>query len=107
MAGVRPVDLAAEVHAVAVVLDGAPVRVIDLTGRETYSFESGSAAITVSVHVDTAPGVDQVADLLGLDQGEVSNTDELYTRGGHRQSGVYVHLFGPSHRPVSILGVTS
>jgi len=105
MAGVRPLDLSAAVHAVAVVLDGAQVQVIGLDGRRAYPYESDSAVVTVSVHLDTAHGVDQVADLLDLGQGDVSHARGLYSRGGHGQAGVYVSLYGPAHLPVSVVGV--
>ena len=94
-------------HAVAVVLDGAQVPVIGLDGREAYPFESASAVVTVTVHLDTARSVDQVADLLDLVTGDVSYARGLYSRGGHQQPGVYVSLYGHADLPVSVAGVAS
>jgi len=107
MAGVGPLELSAAVHEVAVILDGAQVQVIGLEGREAYPYESASAVVTVSMHLDTAQVVDQVADLLDLGQGDVSHARGLYSRGGHRQPGVYVSLYGPAHLPVYVVGVAS
>jgi hypothetical protein len=85
MAG--PLDLAAAVRAVALVLDGGQVRVLGLEGRGTYPHESDSAAVTVSVHLDGARDVDRAADLLSLGEGAVRCDDSLYWRAGHRQPG--------------------
>ena len=63
--------------------------------------------VTVSVHLGSAHGVDQVADLLDLGEGAVSYGDDLYSRGGHRQPGVYVSLFGPAHQHATLPGLAS
>jgi hypothetical protein len=107
MAGVEPLDLSAAVNAVALILSAAEVKVVGLAGRRTYTFESDSAAVTVSVHLDTAQDIDQVADLLDMSPGDLSQSEDLYSRGGHRQPGVYVSLYGPPHRPASVVGVAS
>jgi hypothetical protein len=107
MAGAGPLELSAAVHAVAVILDGAQVHVIGLDGRGAYPHESTSAVVTVTVHLDTARSVDQVADLLDLGTGDVSYARGLHSRGGHRQPGVYISLYGPADLPVPVVGVAS
>jgi hypothetical protein len=107
MAGVGPLELSAAVHAVAVILDGAQVPVIGLDGREAYPFESASAVVTVTVHLDTARNVDQVADLLDLGLCDVSHARGLYSRGGRQRPGVYVSLYSPAQLPVPVVAVAS
>ena len=101
MAGVGPLDLVAAVRAVALVLDGQPVKVIGLDGRQTYSHESTSARVTVSVHLGRASDVDRVAELLDLTEDAV-HYDSLYCRNGHGQPGVYVSLYGPAQRTAGV-----
>jgi len=102
MAGVGPLALSAAVHEVAVILDGANFRISSFVVRRALSFESASAQFTVSVHLDSATGVDQVAELLDLGPGAVRHIGDLYSRGGHRRPGLYVSLYGPEYRPASI-----
>jgi len=106
MAGVEPLNLSAAVQAVALALDGAQVLVVGMAGRRAYIHESASAWVTVSVHLDSAQDTDRVADLLELGEGAVSYGNDLYSRGGHRQPGVYVSLYGPPHQP-AVAGVAS
>jgi len=69
MAGLGPLDLSAAVHAVAVVLAGEPVQVVGLTGRAAYTFESATAVVTVSVHLNSAQDTERAADLLVVGEG--------------------------------------
>jgi len=107
MTGVGPVDLAAAVQAVALILDGQPVRVLGLDGRETYPHESTSAVITVSVHLDCAQEIDQVGDLLGLDQDPVHSDAGIYHRAGPWLPGVHLSLYGRAHLASSMAEVPS
>ena len=95
MTGVRPLDLAAAVQTVALILDGRPVRVVDIADRPAYPYESTCAAVTVSVHLGSAADVDQVGDLLalGLDSDPGRG---LHSRSGDWQDGVHVSLYGPA-----------
>jgi hypothetical protein len=90
-----PLDLAAAVQTVALILDGRPVRVIGMAGRPAYPHESTCAAVTVSVHLDTAQDVDHVGELLALGLDPVSSRG-LHSRSGDWQDGVYVSLYGPA-----------
>jgi hypothetical protein len=108
MAGVGPLDLAAAVRAVALILDGGQMRVLGLGGRQTYPHESTSAVVTVSVHLDGVHDVDQAADLLGLGEGAIDCNGGLYSRAGDRPPGVYVSLYGRAvHSAASMAGVAS
>jgi hypothetical protein len=95
MTATGPLDLAAAVKTVALILDGRPVNVIGITGRPAYPHESTCAAVTVSVHLDTAHDVDHVGDLLEL----ALDSDPgrgLHSRSGDWQDGVHVSLYGPA-----------
>jgi hypothetical protein len=95
MTGPGPLDLAAAVQTVALILDGRPVRVIGMDGRRCYQHESTSSAVTVSVHLENAQNVDQVGDLLGLEQ--VSDSERgLHSRSGDWQDGVHLSIYGPA-----------
>jgi len=102
MTGPGPLDLAAAVQTVALILDGRPVGVIGLDGRGCYPHESTSSAVTVSVHLDSATGVDQVGDLLGLEQDPVPERG-LHSRSGDWQDGVHLSVYGPA-RLVAAVG---
>ncbi|NMM25136.1 MAG: hypothetical protein HHJ11_16950 [Phycicoccus sp.] len=104
---VGPLDLAAAVQAVALILDGQQVPVLGLDGRNTYPHESTSAVITVSVHLDSAREIDQVGDLLGLDQDRVNSDAAIYHRAGAWLPGVHVSLYGRAHLGASVAGVGS
>ena len=95
MTGPGPLDLVAAVKTVALILDGRPVRVLDIGGRPAYPHESACAAVTVSVHLDTAADVDHVGELLalGLDSDPGRG---LHSRSGDWQNGVHVSLYGPA-----------
>ena len=107
MAEVAPLQLVAAMEDVAVVLDRHQVPVVGLDGRRAYPFESASAAVTVTVHLDSARCIDLVADLFDLDTGDLSESDDLYTRGGHRQPGVYLSVYGPPHKAATVAEVAS
>jgi hypothetical protein len=96
-----PLDLAAAVQTVALILDGRPVRVIGLTGRPAYPHESACAVVTVSVHLDSAADVDQVGDLLALGLDPVPGRG-LHSRSGDWQDGVHVSLYGPALRVAAV-----
>jgi len=102
MTGARPLDLAAAVQTVALILDGRPVKVIGMAGRPAYPHESTCGAVTVSVHLDTAQDVDHVGELLALGLDSVSGRG-LYSRSGDWQDGVYVSIYGPA-RLVAAVG---
>ena len=88
--------LADAVEAVALVLDGQQVEVLGLDARNTYPHESDSAAVTVTVHLDSAADVDHAGDLLDLG-GDPVVSGGLYYRAGHRHLGVYLSLYGPAN----------
>jgi hypothetical protein len=101
-----PLDLAAAVQTVALILDGRPVQVLSLDGRHTYPHESTSSAVTVTVHLDNATSVDQVGDLLSLEQ--VSDSERgLHTRSGDWQNGVHLSVYGPARLAADVVGVGS
>jgi hypothetical protein len=95
MTGPGPLDLAAAVQTVALILDGRPVKVIGLDGRGCYPHESTSSAVTVTVHLDNATDVDQVGDLLGLEQASDFERG-LHSRSGDWQDGVHLSIYGPA-----------
>ena len=103
MTGPGPLDLAAAVQTVALILDGRPVRVIGLDGRGCYPHDSTSATVTVSVHLGSATDVDQVGDLLALGLDSVPGRG-LHSRSGDWQGGVHVSLYGPA---LLVAGVAS
>jgi hypothetical protein len=107
MAGVGPLGLAAAVRAVALVLDGQPVKVIGLDGRQAYPHESNSAWGTVSVHLGGPSDVDRVAGLLGMGEGALYCGKRLYGCAGDWQGGVHVSLFSGAQRAATVLGVVS
>ena len=107
MAGVGPLGLAAAVRAVASALDRAQVGVIGLDGRNTYPHESTYAWVTVSVHLESAPDVDHVADVLGLDPGSIGCDNGLYSRAGDWLGRVHVSLFSAAKPRLTVLGVVS
>jgi hypothetical protein len=107
MAGVGPLDLAAAVQAVALILDGQPVEVIGLDGRNTYPHESSSAVVTVSVHLDGARDVDHMGDLLGLGEDPAPSTRGIYYRAGAWLPGVHLSLFGSAKQAASVAGLAS
>jgi hypothetical protein len=98
-----PLDLAAAVQTVALILDGRPVRVIGLDGRGCYPHESTSSAVTVSVHLDSANDVDHMGDLLALEKDSVPGRG-LHSRSGDWQDGVHISIYGPA-RLVAGVGV--
>jgi hypothetical protein len=101
-----PLDLAAAVQTVARILDGRPVTIIGLDGRQCYPHESTSSAVTVTVHLDTAQDTDQVGDLLGLDH--VSDSERcLHTRSGDWQNGLHLSVYGPARLVADVVGVGS
>ena len=81
-------------RAVALILDGQPVEVIGLDGRNAYPHESVSAVVTVSVHLDGALSVDQVGDVLGLGEDPVPCGGGIYQRAGDWLPGVHLSLYG-------------
>jgi hypothetical protein len=95
MTAAGPLDLAAAVKTVALILDGRPVRVLDIGGRPAYPHESTRAKVTVSVHLDSANDVDQVGELLALGLDPVPGRG-LHSRSGDWQDGVHVSLYGPA-----------
>jgi hypothetical protein len=95
MTAAGPLDLAAAVQTVALILDGRPVKVIGMAGRLAYPHESTCAAVTVSVHLDTTQDVDHVGELLALGLDSVSGRG-LHSRSGDWQDGVYVSIYGPA-----------
>jgi len=107
MAGVGPLDLAGAVQAVALILDGQPVEVIGLDGRNTYPHESVSAVVTVSVHLDGAQSVDQMGDLLGLGEDPVPCGGGIYHRAGDWLPGVHLSLYGSAKPAASVAGLAS
>ena len=106
MAGVGPLTLAGAVQAVALILDGQPVEVIGLNGRNAYTFESDRAPVTVLVHLDCARDVEVVADLLVLDEPHLSESG-LYCCAGDWMPGVHVSLYGPAHQVADMAGLAS
>lgn len=107
MARVAPLDLAAAVQAVALILDGQQVEVIGLDARGTYPHESATAVITVGAHLCSRQSIDQVGDLLGLDQDPVIPTQDLYHRCGAWLPGVHLSLYGSARQPQAVAGVAS
>jgi hypothetical protein len=103
MTGAGPLDLAAAVQTVALILDGRPVKVIGMAGRTAYPHESTGAEVTVSVHLDTAQDVDHVGDLLALRLDPVPGRG-LHSRSGDWQDGVHVSIYGPA---LLVAGVAS
>jgi hypothetical protein len=107
MAGVAPLDLAATLQALALILDGQRVDVIGLDVRTTYPHESAKAVITVSAHLRGAQSIDQVGDLLGLGEDPVTPTQDLYHRSGAWLPGVHLSLYGSSRQSQTVAGVAS
>jgi hypothetical protein len=103
MTGPGPLDLAAAVQTVALILDGRPVRVIGMDGRGCYPHESTSSAVTVSVHLDSATGVDHMGDLLALEEDSMPGRG-LHSRSGDWQNGVHLSVYGPAQL---VMGVAS
>ena len=95
MTGAGPLDLAAAVRTVALILDGRLVRVIGIADRPAYPHESTGAAVTVSVHLDSATDVDHMGDLLALDKDSGPGRG-LHSRSGDWQDGVHISLYGPA-----------
>ena len=106
MSRVGPLELASAVQSVALALDGAPVEVIGLNGRNAYTFESDRAPVTVLVHLNCARDVEVVADLLDLDEPQPSESG-LYCCAGDWLSGVHVSLYGPAHQVAGMAGIAS
>lgn len=100
MTGVGPLDLAAPVQAVAVILDAHQVTVSSMDSYRTWSFDSASA-VTLEVYVGGADDIDQVADLLALSGSARRFGRSHYIREGEWRPGVFVRILVPIHQSLT------